>query len=57
MTTEQKETIRKSLRFCFDFPKTTDCESIDIMKAMESIDHEAYLEMKSDLISEGIINE
>lgn len=57
MSDEIKETIREALRMQFDNPKTTANKSIELMEAMQDINHEAYLEMKSDLLSEGIIKE
>lgn len=55
MNKEHKETIREALRMQFDNQNTTDKKSIEIMEAMKHINHEAYLEMKSDLQSEGVI--
>jgi hypothetical protein len=54
MNYEIKETIREALRLQFDDIKTDDFKSIELTAAMKEIDHEAYLEMVSDLESEGI---
>ena len=56
-TDEQIETITMALRYVFDAPKTHHTTQIELMEAMENINNEAFEEMKSDLISEGIINE
>lgn len=54
MTYEIKETIREALRFRFDMHEMSDEKSIELTEAMKEIDHEAFLEMVSDLESEGI---
>ena len=56
-TDEQIETITMALRYVFDEPKVHYTTQIKCMKAMENINNEAFEEMKSDLISDGIINE
>jgi hypothetical protein len=56
-TDEQLETIKTALRFQFDDRKTHHLTQIELMKAMENINNEAFEEMKSDLISDGIIKE
>jgi len=56
-TDEQIETITMALRFVFDEPKAHYTIQIKCMNAMKNINTEAFEEMKSDLISEGIINE
>lgn len=56
-TDEQIETITMALRYVFDEPKTHHLTQIELMKAMENINTEAFEEMKSDLLSEGIIKE
>lgn len=56
-TDEQIETIKNALRFQFDDRKTHHFTLIELMEAMENINTEAFEEMKSDLLSEGIIKE
>jgi hypothetical protein len=56
-TDEQIETITMALRYVFDEPKTHHTTQIELMEAMENINNEAFEEMKSDLLSEGIIKE
>lgn len=56
-TDEQIETIKMALRYVFDAPKTHHTTQIELMEAMENINKEAFEEMKSDLISDGIIKE
>lgn len=56
-TDEQLETIKMALRFVFDYYKTHHFTQIELMEAMENINTEAFEEMKSDLISDGIIKE
>jgi len=56
-TDEKLETITMALRYVFDAPKTHHTTQIELMEAMENINKEAFEEMKSDLISDGIIKE
>lgn len=57
LTDEQIETIKTALRFQFDDRKTHHLTQIELMEAMENINTEAFDEMKSDLISDGVIKE
>ena len=56
-TDEQLETIKNALRFQFDDRKTHHLTQVELMEAMENINTEAFEEMKSDLVSDGIIKE
>jgi hypothetical protein len=56
-TDEQLETIKTALRFQFDDRKTHHLTQIELMEAMENINNEAFEEMKSDLLIDGIIKE
>lgn len=57
LTYEQLETIKNALRFQFDSPKVDKYTSLALSEAMASINQDSFLEMRSDLISEGVINE
>ena len=57
LTSEQIETIKNALRFQFDDLKVHHLTQVELMEAMKNINTEAFEEMKSDLISEGVINE
>ena len=50
-----KQSILISLRFEFDSPKIAPDRAIEIMETAKTIDRDVYLEMESDLLTEGII--
>lgn len=57
MRENTKQSILIALRFEFDSPRISPDRAIEIMETAKEIDRDYYLEMQSDLITDGIINE
>ena len=57
MREDARQSIITALRFEFDSPYITPARAVEIMNTTKELDRNDFLEMQSDLISEGIINE
>ena len=57
MKEKTKQSVLMSLRFEFDTPHITPDRAIEIMNTTKEIDRDYYLEMYSDLLTDGIISE